>query len=41
MTLTVDPAHGRDSDSINVPRRRKDYVSLFTAKLDKTRERNL
>jgi len=27
MTLAVDPAHGRDSDSRNVPGRRRDYFS--------------
>jgi len=34
MTWTIDPAHGRDSDSRNVPGRRNDYVSLLSDKID-------
>jgi len=41
MTWAVDPAHGRDIDSRNVPGRRRDYFPLFTANFDKTREKNL
>ena len=34
MTLVIDPAHGRDSDSRNTPVRRIAYFPLLTAKLD-------
>jgi len=34
MTWAIDPAHGRDSDSRNVPGRRNDYVSLLIDRLD-------
>jgi len=34
MTWAVDPAHGRDSDSRNVPGRRRDYFPLLIDRLD-------
>jgi len=34
MTLAIDPAHGRDSDSRNRPVRRVAYFPLLEAKLD-------
>ena len=34
VMLTIDPAHGRDSDSRNGPVRRIAYFPLLTAKLD-------
>jgi len=34
MTWAIDPAHGRDSDSRNVPGRRNDYVSLLSDRID-------
>jgi len=32
MTLAIDPAHGRDSDSRNTPRRRDVYFALLADK---------
>jgi len=34
MMWAIDPAHGRDSDSRNVPGRRNDYVSLLSDRID-------
>jgi hypothetical protein len=34
MTLVIEPAHGRDSDSRNRPVRRIVYFPQLTAKLD-------
>jgi len=34
MTLAIDPAHGRDSDSRNVPGRRGVYFPLLAGKID-------
>ena len=34
MTLAIDSAHGRDSDSRNAPGSRDDYFPQFKAKLD-------
>ncbi|MFO7980254.1 MAG: hypothetical protein R6V00_05400 [Candidatus Aminicenantes bacterium] len=34
MMWAVDPTHGRDSDSRNVPGRRRDYFPLLSDRID-------
>jgi len=41
VTLVIDPAHGRDIDSRNTPKRRDVYSPLLAAELDLWLEREL